>query len=132
MTKQMPQVRDFMTHSPKKVPPGTPLEEAQKVMRESGIRHLLVEREGRLAGVLTERDVNEAILSQKHVAEEAMNPTPYIVRPDADLDLVVTTLAVERVCSAVVQEPNGQIVGIFTTLDACRAFGKLLEAQFPT
>ena len=59
---------------------------------------------------------------------EAMSPDPYTVSPDTLLDDVVATMAAKKYGSAVVMQ-NHKVVGIFTTVDACRAFAELLHTR---
>ena len=50
------------------------------------------------------------------------------MRPEAPLDEVVREMAEHRYGSAVVLA-NGKVVGMFTTVDACRAFAELLHGR---
>ena len=53
----------FMTENPITVNPGTPIMDALKTMREANIRHLpVVDKEGKPVGILSIRDVVEAIM----------------------------------------------------------------------
>ena len=60
--------------------------------------------------------------------EEAMNTSVYAVGPDAPLDEVAGEMAGHKYGSAVVLQ-NGKVVGIFTTVDACRALQELLHGR---
>ncbi len=65
---------------------------------------------------------------RKVLVSEAMTQDPYVVSPDAALDEVVSTMGESKIGSAVVTQ-NGKVVGIFTTVDACRAFSDLLHTR---
>ncbi len=53
----------FMTENPITVNPGTPIIDALKTMREANIRHLpVVDKEGKPVGMLSLRDIVEAIV----------------------------------------------------------------------
>ena len=52
-------------------------------------------------------------------------------RADTSIDEVVATMAANKFGSAVVMK-DGKVVGIFTTVDACRAFADLLRVNLPT
>jgi CBS domain-containing protein len=54
-------VSDFMTPAPEVLQPDSELTEAAHLMLELGIRHLPVVRSGRLVGVLSMRDVLDAV-----------------------------------------------------------------------
>ncbi|MFL6124695.1 CBS domain-containing protein [Actinophytocola sp.] len=54
----MPQlVRDLMTSDPVTLPPDTPVRQAARVMREQDIGDVLVVADGRLRGIVTDRDI---------------------------------------------------------------------------
>jgi acetoin utilization protein AcuB len=50
-------VRHLMTTAPITVPPSTSVVEAKALMARSRIRHLLVVEDGRLLGIVTDRDI---------------------------------------------------------------------------
>lgn len=133
MTKPIPTVQKYMTTSPHTVGADQKLSHAHAVLREHRIRHLPVMRAGELVGMLTERDL-ALIESLKDVAphqitvEDAMSTSIYRVSPDSPLDEVVGEMAAKKYGSAVVVQ-NGKVVGIFTTVDVCVAFGELLRGR---
>ena len=55
---------------------------------------------------------------------------PYIVSIDEPLDKVLLTMAERHIGSAIVTKA-GKLVGIFTSVDACRIFGEYLQDRFP-
>jgi acetoin utilization protein AcuB len=50
-------VRDIMTAKPITVEPWTPMLEARQRMAEARIRHLVVVEDGRVVGIVTDRDI---------------------------------------------------------------------------
>ena len=50
-------VRDIMTAKPITVEPQTPMLEARQRMAEERIRHLIVVEDGRVVGIVTDRDI---------------------------------------------------------------------------
>jgi acetoin utilization protein AcuB len=133
MSKPIPAIRKYMTTTPHSIGGEQTLETASRMMREHHIRHLPVLHGGKLLGVLTDRDLKfiEAFRDvdvRKVLVEEAMSGEPYTVSPDTPLDQVVSTMAAEKYGSAIVMD-NQHVVGIFTTVDACRALAELLETR---
>ncbi len=133
MTKPIPTVQKFMTVTPHSIGAEQTLARASTVMAEHGIRHLPVLHGGELLGVVTDRDLhlveslkdaNPALVT----VADAMSESVYAVEPDAPLDDVVMTMAEKKLGSAVVLQ-NEKVVGIFTTVDACRALGELLHSR---
>src|ERR671933_468990 len=53
-------VRDSMTHDVVTLPPQTTAAEALALCREKGIRHLPIMEEGRLVGMVSDRDLRSA------------------------------------------------------------------------
>ena len=133
MTKPIPTIQKYMTPNPHSIGAEQTLARAQALMAEHGIRHLPVMHEGKLLGIVTDRDLH-LVESLKDVdpklvtASDAMSRSVYAVAPDAPLDEVVGTMAEKKVGSAVVLQ-NGKIVGIFTTIDVCLALADLLRTR---
>jgi len=103
------------------------------MMREHNIRHLPVLRGAKIVGLVSDRDLNtletlKDVDPHKVLVSEAMTEDPYLVSPDAALDEVVSTMADRKYGSAVVMQ-HDKVVGIFTTVDACRAFADLLHSR---
>lgn len=133
MTKPIPTIQKYMTTVPHSVGDDQTLAHASSVMKEYGIRHLPVLHGGKLLGILTDRDIKliESLGgadSAGLAVAEAMTEEPYTVEPDAPLDEVVAEMAEKKYGSAVVLQ-NHKVVGIFTTVDACRALSELLRTR---
>ncbi len=131
--KAIPQIQKYMTFVPKTIGSDQTIATASDLMRKLHIRHLPVLRGGKLVGILTDRDVN-LILGFKDVdpmkltVDEAFTPEPYFTEPNARLDEVVTMMAEKKYGCALVVD-NGNLVGIFTEVDAFRALAELLETR---
>ena len=124
-------VRRFMTAGPHSISSQHTLADAHRLMRERGIRHLPVVDGGRLAGVVSQRDLYlletlRGVELARERVEDAMSDEPYVVSPDAPLDEVAEAMATRRHGSALVVERT-EIVGIFTSTDALRALAALLR-----
>jgi acetoin utilization protein AcuB len=123
-------VQGFMTFAPRVVSSSSTLAEAHRLMREGGIRHLPVVDGGRLVGVVSQRDLYlletlDGIDLEAERVAEAMTPDPYACPPGAPLDQVALAMADRKLGSAVVVE-QGEVVGLFTTVDALRALAGLV------
>jgi acetoin utilization protein AcuB len=133
MTKPIPTISKFMTTTPHSIGRAQTLKVAHDVMHAHHIRHLPVLDGGALVGMLSERDV-ALVMSMKGVdphtttVEDAMTQVVYSVRPEAPLDEVARDMAEHRHGSAVVVS-NAKVVGVFTTVDACRALAELLHGR---
>lgn len=125
-----PHVSEYMTMGPYAVGPREPLLNAKRLMQKYGLRHLPVWSEGKLVGIVSERDLDLAhaflaqVPAEEIVVEDAMTGAPYAPSPDTPIDEVVRVMVERKIGSAVVLD-QGQIVGIFTATDGMRA---LLDA----
>jgi acetoin utilization protein AcuB len=133
MTKSIPQIKKYMTTDIQTIGDQQPMAMAHRMMREQHIRHLPVLHQGKIVGIVTDRDLHlvetlRDVDPAKISVSEAMTPDPYVVGPEASLDEVVSTMAAKKYGSAVVTD-HGHVVGIFTTVDACSAFAELLETR---
>jgi len=124
-------VRRFMTASPHSITSRNTLAEAHQTMRDRGVRHLPVVDDGKVIGVVSQRDLYlletlRGVDSARELVEDAMSAEPFVVEPDAALDDVAEAMAFHKHGSALVVE-HAAIVGIFTTTDALRALVSLLR-----
>lgn len=133
MSKAIPTIQKFMTTSPHSIGLDQPLAVAHRMMHEHEIRHLPVLSGGKLVGMLTERDLGlveslNGVDPNQVKVDDAMSTTVYAVAPTAQLDEVVSEMAAHKYGSAVVMQ-NEHVVGIFTTVDVCRALADLLQTR---
>lgn len=133
MSKSIPQIRKYMTTDVQTIGDEQPMSAAHRMMREQRIRHLPVLHQGKIVGIVTDRDLRlvetlSDVDPNKVAVSEAMTPDPYVVTPEAALDEVVATMAAKKYGSAVITD-HGHVVGIFTTVDACSAFADLLTTR---
>ncbi len=134
MKERVP-VGAYMTRGPYAVGPREPLGNARHLMMKYAIRHLPVRTEGKLVGILSDRDVGTVWLlahapHDELVVEDAMTPGPYAVGPDEPLADVVRVMADRKIDSTVVVEDD-RIVGVFTSTDAMHALVDALEGKLP-
>jgi acetoin utilization protein AcuB len=133
MSKPIPTIQKFMTTQPHSIGQEQTMAMAHTVMREHRCRHLPVLTGGKLVGLLSDRDLSlletlRDVDPKKVLVEDAMTANPYAVQPDTALDEVVSTMAEHKYGCAVVMQ-NNKLVGIFTTVDACRAFAEMLNGR---
>jgi acetoin utilization protein AcuB len=128
--RAIPQIKTYMTTTPHTIGVEQTMARAHEVMREHRLRHLPVLKASRLVGILSDRDLHmvetlDDVDPRTVRVEEAMTQDVYTVTPDAPLDEVVKDMAIHKYGSAVVVD-HAHVVGIFTTVDACRAFADML------
>lgn len=123
-------VGQVMTASPHTIGKDQTLSTAHAIMRQHRIRHLPVLEGGRIAGIVTERDLHlmetlRDVNPDDVRVEDAMTADPYCVAPDVLLADVVKTMA-EHKYGAVVITQNAHVVGVFTAVDALRLLAEVL------
>jgi acetoin utilization protein AcuB len=130
--KITPQIKDFMTRSPFTVVSRTSLREARWQMRRARVRHLPVVEDGKLVGILGDRDIKSAGFHLGEAADtclvsEIMAPEPQTVRPEISLMTVVKMMADRKIGSVIVVDEQEKIQGIFTAIDALRFFSSVFS-----
>lgn len=123
-----------MTTTPITINGELPLQQAIDTMNSNGIRHLPVLKNGKIIGILSDRDVKmvlgfKDIDPQKVTVEEACTFDPLSVSPEAPLDEVVTLMAEKKIGSVLIVD-NHKLVGIFTWIDALQALAEILNQRF--
>ena len=107
------------------------IDSALELMQENMIRHLPVENQGKVVGIVSERDLLthsgknwEAMLT----VDDIMNPNLLSVYRTEGLGEVALQLSSQKFGSAIVLDESGDVYGIFTTTDALNA---LVEILYP-
>lgn len=135
-------VREWMTKDPLTAGPTTSIKIAWKLIQERRIRHLPVVDEGRLVGIVTDRDLRRVLpspatsleihelhyLLDKITVSEVMTrdvitTTPFTAIPDA-----ARTLLRNRIGALPVVE-GGVLVGILSQTDVLEALTSAAEAR---
>jgi len=129
----MPPVSRYMTAQPWTIERDATLRDALGLMHEHQIRHLPVLEDGKLAGVVSERDIRmlearPGIDPSIVPVGEAMIERPFIVTGDTALDEVASIMSEHKYGSVIVMGHDG-VEGIFTTVDACRVLAEVLQRQ---
>ena len=133
LVHQFPVVRQCMTPGPLTIAGNRSLVFAREQMLEHQVRHLPVLAGGRIAGLLSERDLLlveslPGVDAKATRVEEAMVQEVFTVAPDAPVAEVVETMIERKFGSAIVVDGE-RVVGVFTTVDALTALHRLLEPQ---
>jgi acetoin utilization protein AcuB len=131
----IPTVKVAMTPFPHAVEIDAPISVARAMMSEHGVHQLPVTEAGRLAGVVSDRDVELVTASARGRplaarVRDACTPWVHVVEDGERLDRVLDRMASEHMAAALVVR-RGKLVGIFTFTDACRLFAEWLRARFP-
>jgi acetoin utilization protein AcuB len=122
-------VRQIMSRRVVTVSPETTLAEARRLLDEHRIRHLPVLLDGRLAGIVSDRDLRSAAGANRRqtAVDEIMTPTPFIVGPDTRVEEAARLMLDRRIGGLPVVEAS-ELIGIVTSDDLLRALLVVVEA----
>jgi CBS domain-containing protein len=130
-------VRDTMTTQPASVDRSKPISDAARVMRDENVGSLPVVEEGRLIGVITDRDIVIRLVAEGRDLDsatvgEAYSDQPVTVEPDQDLDDALRLMARYQVRRLPVAEGD-RLVGILAQADVAleekeKATGEVVQA----
>ena len=124
-------IKDAMTHVIHSVGVDQPISVAKELLQKYQIRHLPVLDGGDIVGIVSERDLQFAkgwveSAETDLLIKDVLTADPYIVDPSQKLVDVAERMAEGRYGCAIIVD-NGTLVGIFTTVDACRTLASLLK-----
>ena len=128
-------VRDWMTCDPATVAPNDSLQRVVELLRRRDIRSVPVLEDGRLIGIVTDRDVRQVAPAYPLFREEveirrytenltvtaAMTADPMTIAPDAPLIDAAKVLETYRI-SALPVVDGTELVGMLTVTDLLRVF----------
>jgi acetoin utilization protein AcuB len=135
-------VGNIMTTAVITIAPTSSIESGIELMREHGFRRLPVVEEGRLVGIVTDRDLRQASNSPLVLRERwyndflleaikirsCMTPQPITVTPATPVSAAATLLRSHKIdgLPVVDNEENNQVVGIVTVTDMLGCLIELL------
>ena len=128
-------VRDCMSVDPATVAPNDPLQSVVSLLRRRDIRSVPVVENGRLIGIVTDRDIRQVApayplfrdedeirrYTEKLTVTAAMTADPITIGPDVALVEAAKLLGTYRITSLPVLD-DGRLIGILTVTDVLRVF----------
>ncbi len=130
-------VRDVMKAPVQSVQRSDTMGQALRMMQQHGIRHLPVVEDGKLVGILSDRDLRSPDIPGKWHAipwadsisvEWVMSSPVMVLPPDAPLSDAASLMHAKRIdCAPVIDD--GKLVGIITSSDLLQILGNQAEAS---
>jgi acetoin utilization protein AcuB len=134
--KKMPNVGSVMTPFPHFVDTDVQIAEVERLMSVHNIRHVPVQQDGRVVGIVSERDLHHLLNrfapetdKARIRARDIMFDDPYIVAFDTPLNEVALEMAKHHIGSAIVVH-HGKLAGMVSATDICRILAEILESEF--
>ena len=120
----MEQVRDVMTQNPTSCNPSASVVDAAKVMASEDVGSVPVVKDGRLVGVVTDRDIVVRVLAEGRdptstTVGEVASSNLETVSPDDDLNTALRKMASSKVRRLPVVDGD-ELVGIVAQADVAR------------
>jgi acetoin utilization protein AcuB len=132
--------KDWMTPDPVTVHPDTGVRTAFRLMKKGGFKQLPVVEEGKLVGIITDRDLRRPDLSDEIQSWEqlyklddtfnvrgVMTTDVITVREDETLESACWILRMKKINALPVVSNTGELVGILTVHDVLDAFIDFLK-----
>ncbi len=115
-------VADVMSRSVIVVDPQAPIRQVAEMMAKKGLSEILIAEDGRLIGIVTERDLVARVLAkgldpELTVVKDVMSSPVISIRPDASIYEAIRLMRSKAIKRLVVLNHGGKIVGVITQSD---------------
>jgi CBS domain-containing protein len=124
-------VKDIMNTEVKTINGNASVQEAAEEMKKFRIGSLVVVKNSKLTGILTERDILDKVVAEasdasKIKVKDVMTTEVVMVSPDKDIGEAAELMMEKNIKKLPVIEGN-RLVGIVTATDLCSAEPKIIE-----
>ena len=118
-------IREIMTSNPSTIEPEVPVAEAARVMKQEDAGVVPVTEDGRLIGMVTDRDIAIRVVAQgkdpqSTTVREVASTDLVTIDPQQDLDEALRLMAQHKVRRLPVVEEDGRLVGVVAQADVAR------------
>jgi acetoin utilization protein AcuB len=134
--KKIPHVGSVMTPFPHFADTDAGVADVERLMDEHHIRHIPVQQDGRVVGIVSERDLHylvDGFLPKKsdtvRIRARDIMVDPYVVAFDTPLNEVALEMAKRHIGSAIVLH-HEKLAGILSATDICRILAEIFESEF--
>jgi acetoin utilization protein AcuB len=134
--KKIPNVGSVMTPFPYFVNSDDQVSVVERLMVEHDIRHIPVQQDGRVVGIVSQRDLYHLLDrfvpetdKDRIRARDIMLDEPYAVAFDTPLNKVALDMA-ERHIGSIIVLHHEKLAGILSAADICRLLAEILESEF--
>ena len=124
------------------ISPDTSLEEALRIMDVMCIRRVPVVENGELVGIISLRDVQEALKDLEEHCEEGESPSGQVadamttevftISPNAPIGRAAEIMLQEKIAALPVMKSGGKLIGIITESDIFEVVVRLWKGEDPS
>lgn len=124
-------VRYAMTRNPILVNPLQTVEDCAKKMIQEGVGSLIIEENGRLKGIVTEKDIVQKVVAfsldaKKMPVNKIMTPNPTVIDPEKDLMEAIKIMNEKHLRRLPVVKDN-KLIGLLTIRDVLKIQPELFD-----
>ena len=124
------QVDEYTTPDPATISAHESISQVRAIMDDCGFRHILVVEDKKAIGIISQRDILKNFTKGDNLtAADIMQKEIYRVKYFDSLEKVAFDMSRKKIGSALVENENGEIHGIFTTTDALNALVEILRDE---
>lgn len=127
-------VEEYTTPDPIVASHNLLVDELVELLEKNRIRHLpVVDEDSKVIGIISERDLRLVagldLVSHQHVrAADIMTPDPVTMVASTPLDEVAFAMSDMKIGSVLINDEEGNFLGIFTASDALNALVELIRS----
>ena len=126
-------VKDCMTKNPVTLSLGEDVRFAFNTLTDHNIRQAPVIEEGKLVGIVTDRDLRLALMETLNkpglIVGSIMTPNPVTVNENAPLKAAAKIIGKNKFNALPVLSDSGKLVGVLTTTDILNGLVKALDGH---
>ena len=134
--KRMPRIKDVMSAFPYSIAESASMTQAKTMMKEHRVGHLPVKRADGSLSVLSKRELEKTVLpGHSHTDFDELTVADLCPNDAYTVDLYTSLIEVLDYMSdghadCVLVTRHDKLAGVFTSLDACRAYSESLKDEF--
>jgi CBS domain-containing protein len=127
-------VKDVMHKGSTCVEPSTPVREIAKRMRDSDVGAVPVRADGRLVGIVTDRDITCRALADDGnlttmTAKDVMTKDVLCCSPDDDIEVAIETMETKQIRRLPVTDSHKTMIGMLSLGDISQKVSKELSGE---
>lgn len=127
-------VKDVMHKGTTCVEAGTPVKEIAKRMRDSDVGAIPVNADGRLVGIVTDRDITCRALAGSGnlttmTAKDVMTKDVLCCSPDDDIKVAIETMEAKQIRRLPVTDSHKAVIGMLSLGDISHKVSKALSGE---
>ncbi|MEM4408807.1 MAG: CBS domain-containing protein, partial [Candidatus Caldarchaeum sp.] len=110
-------VKHCMTPNPRTASPEDDVRQTFELLKAHGFHQLPVVKEGRIVGIVTDRDLRTGLFQPGLKIKDVMTPNPITIFEDVKMEVAAQIINSRRFNAIPVVDSKGDLVGIITTHD---------------